>query len=157
MIDNRAVSIAITHALTIAITAVLISGLLISTGELLESQEQEVAQGQFGEIGSDIVSHINNLDRLNDTGTEVTASVTLNYQRQIAGESWTIELSDEGDQFDTDYAVSISTDLYDRTLQYPVNTTTDLDVGATARGDEPVLILCEGPGGDQIISLGECP
>lgn len=152
--DNRAVSIAVTHGLTIAITAVLISGLLLSSGQLLESQEQEVAEKQFEEIGGDIVSHINSLDRLNGTGEDVEASVQPSYPERVAGNDWNIELSDGPNPFGTTYALNISSSLFDRTIQYPVETkNTDIDGGASARGDNPEIRLCA----DGTITLGDCP
>jgi len=153
--DSRAVSIAITHALTIAITTVLISGLLISSGELLESQQQRVGEEQFDDIGADMISLINSLDRLNATGENVTASVTPSYPERVAGHSWKVELSGGGqNRFGTTHALNISSDSFDRTIQYPLSTNNaKVDVGATTTDSSPVIRLCE----DGNITFGDCP
>lgn len=155
MTGDRAVSVAITHALTIAITAVLLSALLISAGNLLQSQERRVAESQFTDIGADIASQVNSLDRLNATGSNVTASVTPDYPAQVAGESWQVSFSDGAENpFGTEYALNISSPVYSRTVQIPLNTThTRIDPDASARGAETRISLCRYGN----ITLGECP
>lgn len=152
--DSRAVSIAVTHALTIAITTVLISGLLISSGELLENQEERVGQEQFDEIGADVISLINSLDRLNATGSDVNVSISPSYPEQVAGHPWKMELSGGGQNpFNTTHALNITSDNFDRTIQYPLNTTNaNVDVGATTANSEPDVWLCD----DGNITFGDC-
>lgn len=156
--DDRSVSIAITHALTIAISAVLISALLISAGNLLQKQEERVAQDQFNDIGADIVTHINSLDRLNATGKDANASVTPEYPNEVAGETYTIELSGGSkNPFGTEFALNISSPVYSRTIQYPLDTRhTDLEAGTTAQGSDPTITLCDQ--GTIVLGGGsECP
>jgi hypothetical protein len=152
--DNRAVSIAVTHALTIAITTVLISGLLISSGELLDDQEERVSQSQFDEIGADVISLINSLDRLNGTGDDVNVSVDPSYPEEVAGHSWKMNLSGGGENpFNTTHALNITSDNFDRTIQYPLNTTNaNVDVGATTSNSDPEIWLCD----DGTITFGDC-
>lgn len=151
--DTRAVSIAITHGLTIGITAVLLSGLLVGTGNLLQAQEERVAQEQFDEIGGDLVGQINSLDRLNETGEDVTVSVQPSYPERVAGHGWSLELADgEHSPFDTEYVLNISSYHHDRVVQYPLNTTTGIETGGAANSHSPVVSLCDG----ERIQFGEC-
>lgn len=144
--DTRAVSIAITHGLTIAITAVLISGLLIGAGNLLQDQEERVAEEQFDEIGSDMIGQIQTLDTLNETGEDVTVRVQPRYPERVAGYTWNIEIAGPNQHpFDTAYALNITSLGFDRTLQYPLNTKTTVDDDASpANSDQPVILLCDG-------------
>lgn len=152
--DTRAVSIAVTHGLTIAITAVLISGLLIGAGDVLQRQEQRVAEEQFDEIGSDMVSQVNSLDRLNETGDDVQVTVQPRYPEQVAGHTWNVEFAgSDQNPFGTEYALNITSDALDRTIQYPLNTSSaSIETGAAPENsEEPVIVLCE-----DTITFTEC-
>jgi hypothetical protein len=144
--DTRAVSIAITHALTVAITTVLVSGLLISSGTLLESQEERVGTEQLSEIGSDLVSYINEFDRLNETGTDVTATVRPNYPDRIVDTYvYNVELYDDG-------TLEVRSNRLGKSVEYEIDTDTDIEGGNAASGNIEIN-LCENP---QRITLGGC-
>jgi hypothetical protein len=136
--DNRAVSIAITHALTLGITAVLITGLLIGAGGLLEDQENEAARGSLQEIGSDTVSHINSLDNLNATGEQVNVSVRPDYPDRIVGEEYSINITNDASNhpFETEYALVIRSDALSAPVWYPLETTVGLDEQSEVEGGQ---------------------
>lgn len=150
--DDRAVSIPLTHALTFGITAVLVLALLTSAGTFLTTQEERVGENQFGDIGSDVASHVSSLDRLNRTGENVETAIEPNYPARVLGETYTIRIGDDDqDVYDgVAHTIQIESTLLDRTLYYPVRTSTDLDVGATADSTSPVICLQDGE-----ISMGE--
>jgi len=141
--DNRAVSIAITHALTLAITAVLISGLLIGAGQLLDQQENRVTRAQFDEIGGDVLSHVNSLDRLDRTGAQVNVTVEPSYPSRVVGEPYQINITDDDSSypFDTPYALVIDSDALDQPKQYPLDTDAGLDETARVQGGEILICL----------------
>ena len=56
--DRRAVSVTITHVLTIGITTILISGLLIGTGTLLDSQKDRATYDEKSTIGDRLAGEI---------------------------------------------------------------------------------------------------
>lgn len=151
--DRRAVSIAITHALTLAITTVLVSGLLLGAGTVLESQEQRVAESQFDEIGSDLIAQINTLDRLNETGQSVSVTVEPEYPDSVGGRTWGFELApgNQSDTYDTPSVIRIESPHYDQTAEYPLGNETRIEYGSPDNSDAPVLSLCSGE-----IILGEC-
>lgn len=150
--DERGVSIPLTHALTFGITAVLVLALLTSAGTFLTAQEERVGENQFGDIGSDVVSHVNSFDRLNGSAEGVTASVEPNYPDRVLGQTYTIRIGpDERDVYDgVDYTIQIESGLLDRTLYYPLRNSTRLDVGASAPSTSPVICLR-----DDEITMGE--
>ena len=144
MTDERAVSVAITHALTVAISTVLVSGLIIGAGTLLESQQQNVGEQQLEEIGSDAVSYVNTFDRLNATGEDVNASVAPEYPERIVGSfRYTIQLND-------DTLVVRSVQL-GRSVEFPIETDVEIDQSAISGADAEIN-LCEG----EEITLGGC-
>jgi hypothetical protein len=156
---DRALSTAVTHSLTLAITTVLISGLLIGAGNVLDSQEQRAAQAQFNEIGGDLTAQLNTLDRLNETGDQVTVTVEPEYPALIAGQSWNLRIISSADsqQFsryqNVPSVIQIESRHHDRLIEYPLNNQTEIEYGQAASSDEPTLSLCS----DGVIRFGECP
>ncbi len=145
--DERAVSIPLTHALTFGITAILVTLLLSSAGAFLQSQEQVVGESQLNEIGSDIASHTESLDRLNQRGDSGDAKVSPAYPSAVVGDSYTISF---GTDDDGGGVVEIETSLRGHTLDYPVSNETALDTDAEMESTEPVLCVR-----DDEITLGE--
>jgi hypothetical protein len=149
--DTRAVSVAVTHALMIGITALLITGLLIGTGTLLENQQDRTAQQQVDQVGADLLSHVDRLDQLNDTGETVGTSLRLDYPATIGGGPYTLALVDGSGPLRTEWTLQIEVEAVDRTVHYPIANHTSL-TESRARGDEPTLSLCT----NGSILLGEC-
>lgn len=149
--EDRAVSTALTHTLTIAITAVLISTLLLGSGQLLAEQENRAAREQLSEIGSEVVTHINDLDRLDGTGDAVNASVQPTYPDRVVGRAYTLNITNDTSRypFETDYALAVQSPLLDRPMWYPLQTETDVDASARAKGGDVEICLRRGE-----ISLG---
>ena len=144
MTDERAVSVAVTHALTVAISTVLVSGLIVGAGTLLESQQQNVGEQQLEEIGSDAVSYVNTFDRLNATGDDVNASVEPEYPERIVGSfRYTIQLNDG--------SLVVRSVQLDRSVEFPIET--DVAIGESGiSGADAKISLCEG----EEITLGGC-
>lgn len=148
--DDRAVSIAITHALTVAITTVLISGLLISSGTLLESQEQRVGDQQLSEIGSDVVSYVHEFDHQSQSGTEVRTTVSPDYpDRIVESYSYTIALRETPGG---NAVVELSANRLDQSVRYEIRTDAAIRESSTT-GGEVRISLCANP---QEITLGGC-
>lgn len=151
--DTRGASIAITHALAIGITAILVSGLLVSAGGYLDHQQRTVAREQLDDVGGDVVDKINQLDRLNATGENVTVTLQPTYPRRVAGETYLLEIRADGP---TNGTLLVSSPAMDRPVRLPLNTTTQLNPTSMrttgARGAAPTLSLCE----SDHIRLGEC-
>ena len=96
--DDRAISIAVGHAVTLGISAILITGLLLGSATLLDIQEKRAAGEQLSDIGSETVSYIYSFDDLNGTGTNVNATVEPNYPTRIVDSySYRISLEETAD------------------------------------------------------------
>ena len=141
--DNRGISVAVSHALSLAITAVLLSGLLVGAGTFVESNEQRVADTQLSEIGHSVATQVDTLDRLDATGENVETTVELGYPRAIVGtHSYTVSLTEE--------AVVVASEPLDRRVTVEIETETEL-VASEASPPDVQLALCEGE-----IILGGC-
>ncbi|WP_435335693.1 DUF7266 family protein [Haloarchaeobius sp. TZWWS8] len=89
--DDRAVSIAVTHVLTIGITTILIAGLLIGAGGLLEEEKSDAARDEMRTIGNRIAVDISNVDHAADGGTG-TMSIRSKHVPEVSGAGYTIRL-----------------------------------------------------------------
>ncbi|MFP8889390.1 hypothetical protein ACLI4U_06425 [Natrialbaceae archaeon A-CW2] len=88
---DRGVSIAITHVLTIAITTVLISGLLISAGALLEGERDRSADRSLETIGERLAGELSKVDSM-ATDDDTTVNMTVNHPARAASERYTVTL-----------------------------------------------------------------
>jgi len=151
--SDRAVSVAITHALAIGITTVLLSGLFVASGTLLESQENRVGQDQLDEIGSDVATHIQTFDRLNKSGIGVNATVKPTYADQIVNNyNYVIRLVPDGS---SGGSVVIEADTLGRDREYELDVDTEFRE-STVNGGTIEITLCSEPSGDTYIILGGC-
>jgi hypothetical protein len=98
MSADRAVSTALGYVLTLGITAILVSGLLIAGGTLVEDQRDKVIENELQVVGEQLVTHINAADRLNQSGHGNT-NVTIEqpFPSSVAGESYRITLEERAD------------------------------------------------------------
>ena len=91
---DRGVSIAITHVLTIAITTVLISGLLISAGALLEGERDRSADRSLETIGERLAGELSKVDSM-ATDDSANASMTVRHPARAASERYTVTLRED--------------------------------------------------------------
>ena len=90
--DDRGVSIAITHVLTIGITTVFIAGLLIGAASLLDHQREASTDATLETIGERLANEISKADRVGDGNV----TVVTDHQRQVTGSGYAVALHDAG-------------------------------------------------------------
>jgi len=153
--DERAVSVAISHALTVAITTILLSGLLVGTGSFVETQERGVADEQINEIGHDIVTQVHSLDQLEASGEDVTGNVELQYPRRIVDSyRYEIRLIDSGSDLLTgQQGIIVEVNDLDRRQGFDIDDDTDIAVSSTD-GPDVNVTLCPSPSNE--ITLEDC-
>lgn len=93
--DERAVSTTLGYVLTLTITAVLISGLLIAGGSLVEDQRDRIAQQELSVAAEQLASGLQEGDRLAETSAGGTMQVRIWLPERIAGGRYTIELTNQ--------------------------------------------------------------
>lgn len=125
--DRRATSTALGYVLSLGIAAILISGLLIAGGGLMESQRDQAARIQLEVVGQTLAEDVTSASRLADCPScEVTLRTEL--PARVAGEPYRIEVTDTAD---TDiYRLDLSADTVDVSTtvrlrtRYPLERTT---------------------------------
>ena len=95
--DERGVSTALGYSLTLAITAVLISGLLIAGGTLVSDQRDRIAQEELSVTVEQLASGLNEGDRLAQSSDGGVMQVQIWLPERIAGGAYTLELRNESD------------------------------------------------------------
>lgn len=155
--DTRAASIPITHALTIAITALLLAGLLLGAGGFIDRQQDRVARGQLAAVGGDVLDLVHGLDRLNATGETVRATIEPTYPRTVAGSPYTVSLvtAATGATPDTRATLYLNSSAVSQPIRLTVVTDTPV-LQSAAVGERPTVVLCH-DGGAHRLALGECP
>ncbi|MFB6300273.1 MAG: hypothetical protein ABEH65_08445 [Halobacteriales archaeon] len=130
--DDRAVSTALSYTLTLTVTAILISGLLVSGTQFLESEQKRAIDSELDVLGNRVAADLAAADRLvqagNDTGA-VTVKLTEDMPDTVAGAPYRMNITraDSGpynvtiELFTTDPSVSVTVGV--QTTTAVVNTT----------------------------------
>lgn len=142
--DERAVSVTVTHALTLAITAILVTGLLTGAATMLDRQQQTAVRMQLEDIGGDVVGQLNAVDRLNDAGA-ADASLRVTFPNRVSGTPYRVELDRTGTTA-TGYrgVLRLESDDPNVRVTVPVHTETRLR-DTTVTGNQLAVQLCDGP------------
>ncbi len=135
--DRRAVSVTITHVLTIAITTILISGLLIGTGTLLDNQKDRATYDEKSTIGDRLATEITAVDQAAQRGNG-TVTVQTEHPRRLSGGQYFVTLYDDAgecDTWDPDQCLVIESGQTDN-VEIPLTVETDIDTSTTVQGGD---------------------
>lgn len=143
--DDRAVSVTVGYVLTLAIGAVLLSGIIIGIGGVVDSQTDRVVRGDLDVVGQTTVANLESADRL-ARASEVdrpasadapTVAVDVALPDRIAGHPYRIVIG--GD------AVTLRVDSPDAVTEIPHVAT--LPVESTSVRGGPIRISYDGDAG----------
>lgn len=93
--DDRAVSIAVTHVLTIGITTILITGLLVGGSGLLRDEKQRATQTELRTIGNRMASEISSTYYSAEDAGSGTMAVRVSHPEYVAGDNYNVELRED--------------------------------------------------------------
>ncbi|PHQ37872.1 hypothetical protein DJ69_15085 [Halorubrum persicum] len=137
--DERAVSVVVGYVLTLAIGAVLLSGVVIGIGGVVDSQTDRVVRGDLEVTGQTTVANLESADRLARAAVvdrppgaadSTNVSVGVDLPTRLAGRSYRIAVDDD--------AVTLRTDDPEITVEIPHAAT--LPVAETSVRGGPVRI-----------------
>ncbi|NHN49587.1 hypothetical protein G9464_18620 [Halostella sp. JP-L12] len=159
--DRRGVSVAVTHILAIGITTILLAGLLISAGSILEQERENAARGELNTIGDRIGGEISSVDRAATPDADERIELETNHPSRVSGSSYTVRLRN-GTVCDVSYVdaydgcLVLSTSELDRDVVVPLDLDTKVEDGAANGGD--VFIVYENePGESPTITIENDP
>lgn len=127
MSDGRAVSTTLSYVLTLAISALLVTGLVTAGGNYVQSEREQVIRDELTVIGQQIAADVERADRLvRAANTDDSVAVQLNqsFAASVTGSSYRISLDSSGpsvvvESIDPDISVTVEvnteTDLADTT------------------------------------------
>ena len=161
--QDRAVSIAVTHVLTIAITTVLISGLLIAAGSMLEGQQDRSAEQSLETVGERIAGEIAGAEQA--AGDDGTVTVTADHPSRVASERYTVTVHENNSDTCEDapllegHTACLELESTGGVTVYVPAPIGELDIGAdrSASGGKIVITVDADEGDDGEITLEEGP
>lgn len=96
--DDRGVSVTVGYVLNFAVAALLISGLLIAAGGLIESQTDQVTRDELSVIGHQLADDLSSADRLVRAGNTSELSLESDLPRRTAAGGYTVAIETDGDR-----------------------------------------------------------
>lgn len=108
--DTRAVSPAVTQALTIGISTILITGLLLGGSSYVDNKREQTVRQGLQDVGSGVASDLVRLDQFDPPGGPQDVSFTSDYPDRVGGEKYRIALVQRPD-LTTIYVNSTASDL----------------------------------------------
>lgn len=95
--DDRAVSIAVTHILTIGITTILITGLLVAGSGLLSAEKDRAARSELRTIGNRMAAEMVSAHSAVADSQSGSLTLRVSHPSQVAGSTYTVEIKDDCD------------------------------------------------------------
>jgi FlaG/FlaF family flagellin (archaellin) len=143
--DDRAASVTVGYVLTLAIGAVLLSGIVIGIGGVVDSQTERVVRGDLAVVGQTAVANLESADRLarasevdHPSGAAApNVSVDVDLPTRLAGRPYRIAVDGDTVTLRTDDPEAVTEISHVATL--PVET-------STVRGG-PIRISYDGDAG----------
>jgi len=136
--DDRGVSTALTHVLTVGITTILISGLFIGTTTMLESQKDRAAYQEMDTIGERLGAEITAVDQAAQRSENGETIVTVSHPDTVAGGTYRIELEHGDDAcgtWDPDTCLILSASQTSEDVEVPFRNVTAVDTTSVTGGD----------------------
>lgn len=90
--DTRAVSPAVTQALTIGISTILITGLLVGGSSYIDTKRENTVRQGLQDVGSGVASDLVRLDQFNTSGISDDITFSSEYPDRVGGESYRINV-----------------------------------------------------------------
>jgi hypothetical protein len=130
--DRRGVSTTLSYVLTLAITAILISGLLAGGATLVENQRETTARAELQVVGQQMVADIDAASRLAVASDGGTARVERRYPPRVVGGGYRIAVEPATS------SVTLTSDAVDVSVTVPY--VSETPVTAATVGGGPVVV-----------------
>ena len=130
MSATRGLSTTLGYTLTLAITAVLVSGLLISGGNFVEDQRERVIETELDVVGEQLATHLHAADRLNQSAEgSRNISIRQPFPADVAGTPYRVTLVEQ-----TDPVLRLETSDAEIVTEVELTNTTDMAQSSASGG-----------------------
>jgi len=98
MREDRGVSTTVSYTLTLAISALLVTGLIVAGGDYVDDRQEQVIRGELTVIGQQLASDLAQVDRLNVSADSADPTIRLNqsFPERVTGTGYRITLRPNG-------------------------------------------------------------
>jgi len=128
--DDRAVSVTVGYVLNFAMAALLISGVLVAGGGLIESQTKQVTTNELTVVGQQVADELSSADRLVRAGDVSALSIRSDLPRRTAAGAYTINITVDGN----DGAIVLETSSPEVSVTVPFRIQSDLQADRVQGG-----------------------
>ena len=138
--DDRGVSTTLGYVLTLAITVVLVSGLLVAVGSFVSGQNERVTQSELDVVGQRLATDVEAVDRLAEAGgggPNTTVVVRSRLPETVAGRTYRIAINESGRD-------RLVLSARDPDVSVEMSVVTDFSVSNATLGGGPVRIAFDG-------------
>lgn len=136
--DDRGVSTAVTSVLVLGITTVLITGLIIGVSGFVGDQRQRTVERELTVVGERMASELVRVDEMALNDPYSTVTVRTDHPDRLAGETYSVALSDEISRCGTGGqapCLILSTHRTDATVVVPVRLRMGVTESTVSGGD----------------------
>jgi hypothetical protein len=139
--DGRAVSTTLGYVLALAITSVLVSGLMIAATGFVETEREQVIRSELEVVGQTLIADLGGADRL-ASAVDGDVRVRSSLPRRVGGSAYTIEIRADPDDGTIDgfTELTLSAASVDVSVDLRVVTSTTLST-TTVDGGELVVVF----------------
>ncbi|MFO7926583.1 MAG: DUF7266 family protein [Halobacteriota archaeon] len=138
--DDRAVSITVGYVLNLAVASILISGLLVAGGGLIESQTKQVTADELAVAGQQLAEELSSADRLARAGESAVPS-ELSLESDLPARTASGGYSIEIEHADSEGTIELRSASPEVSVVIPFRSETDVESVAVDGG--PVWIEFE--------------
>jgi hypothetical protein len=132
--DDRGVSTAVNYVLTLGITTLLVSGLLLATGGVVDDRRESTTRTSLEVVGQRLAANLMSADRLAGTDDTRTVSLSVDLPVRIAGSGYTVRVNGSSS------TLVLEADTVDATRSVSFVASTPV-VSTTVRGGQLRIVL----------------
>lgn len=118
--DYRGVSTTVSFVLAVAITAILVGGLLLGVGGLMEDQQDRTLDNELRILSERVATDLTTIEQAAST-TDDRIVVTKHAPRTLAGQTYTVQLVDDCQETYTDACVRLESGERSHTVPIRLN------------------------------------
>lgn len=142
---DRGVTFTVSYVLTIAITTLLIAGVLLASGQIVRDQREMTIRNEATVVGDEVAASVMAADRLVRDGSGANATVGVELPRVLAETPYTVTLSAD--------AIVVETRAPQIRVEIPLRSRTAIASETVAGGDIRVVYV---PGSD-VLTIERVP
>jgi hypothetical protein len=133
---DRGVSTALGFVLSLTVTTILISGLLIAGGSLVDGERNQTVRNELRVIGQQMAADLTAADRLARLSDEGTLQIARGFPETVTGARYTVTVSSVGGDA---YQLALATRQPDVSVTVGFVSATPVDTGTGFTGGDVVI------------------